>query len=53
MRILVSVPRIPWTRDPPGPFRLDGDSGHQQRNNKKEWHLNDTAETTVEILHGS
>lgn len=35
-----------------GTFKLDGVSGHQHKKNKKERHLNDTPETTVQTLHG-
>lgn len=44
-------------RDPgpeifPGSSELDGDSGHQRKKSEREWHLNDSSETTVQIPQG-
>lgn len=53
MKILVHTPRGPSLgQKTPGPFKQDGDSEHQYKENEKEWHLNDTSEATVSVLHG-
>lgn len=38
-----------WARKLPGPFKLEGGSGHRRKKGKKEWHLKDASETSVQV----
>ena len=49
MGVLVRVPGGRWAGKRPGPFKLNGNSGHQHEKGEKEWHLKDTSETPVQV----